>query len=495
MASATAEKARTVKPPKVKDQPLFIGGKWLDSVSGKTFTTVNPATGETICQVAEGDKADVDLAVKAARNAFESGSWPKMNASERGRLMNRLADLIEQHIDELAVLESLDNGKPLRDARHIDLPMTIKCYRYYAGWADKIHGKTIPVEGNFFCYTRHEPLGVVGQIIPWNFPLLMQAWKWGPALATGCTTVLKPAEQTPLTALRVAQLAQEAGYPDGVINVIPGYGPTAGAAISGHKDIDKVAFTGEYLTGQLIMEAAAKSNLKRVSLELGGKSPNVIFADADLDAAIEGAYFGLFFNQGQCCCAGSRLFVEEKVYDQVTEKLVKRAKTQKVGDPFDQTTTQGPQVSQEQCDRVMRYIDAGKKEGAKLLTGGKRHGDKGYFIEPTVFSDVKDDMTIAKEEIFGPVMNVLKFKDVNEVIQRGNQTFYGLAAGVWTRDISKAHRIANGLRAGTVWINCYDVFDAAAPFGGFKMSGFGRELGEYALELYTEVKTVYVNLG
>src|SRR5919198_846893 len=375
MATATPTKPRTVKPPKVKDQPMFIGGKWVDSVSGKTFPTTNPATGQVICQVAEGDKADIDLAVKAARNAFEEGPWPKMSASERGRLLNKLADSIEQHQEELAALESLDNGKPYADSLNADLPLTVKCYRYYAGWADKNHGKTIPVEGDYFCYTRHEPVGVVGQIIPWNFPLLMQAWKWGPSLATGCTIVLKPAEQTPLTALRVAQLAQEAGIPDGVINVVPGFGPTAGAALSGHMDVDKVAFTGEHTTGQIIMEAAARSNLKRVSLELGGKSPNVVFADADLDAAVEGAYFGLFFNQGQCCCAGSRLFVEEKVHDKLVDRVVKKAKGRKVGDPFDPATEQGPQVSQEQFDRVMGFIDAGKKEGAKLLCGGSRVGD------------------------------------------------------------------------------------------------------------------------
>ncbi len=495
MATAAApQQARKPAPPKVKDQPMLIGGKWVDSQSGKTFETVNPATGEVVCRVAEGDKADVDLAVKAARKAFESGPWPKMNASDRGRLLNKLADAIEANIDELAALESLDNGKPYAIARAADLPLTVKCYRYYAGWADKIHGKTIPVEGNYFCYTRHEPVGVAGQIIPWNFPLLMQAWKWGPALAAGNCIVLKPAEQTPLTALYVARLAQEVGFPDGVVNVVPGYGPTAGAALSGHMDVDKVAFTGEGSTGKIVMTAAAQSNLKRVSLELGGKSPNIVFADADLDAATEGAYFGLFFNQGQCCCAGSRLFVEEKVHDQLVDRLLERAKQQRLGDPFDPATTQGPQVSQEQMDRILGYIEHGTKEGAKCVTGGKRFGQKGYFVEPTLFTDVKDDMKIAKEEIFGPVMQVMKFKDVNEVIERGNRTTYGLAAAVWTKDIAKAHRIANSLRAGTVWVNCYDVFDAAAPFGGYKQSGIGWELGEYALELYTEVKTVTVAL-
>lgn len=495
MATATApQQAKKPAPPKVKDQPMLIGGKWVDAQSGKTFETVNPATGEVVCRVAEGDKADIDLAVKAARKAFESGPWPKMNASDRGRLLNKLADAIEANVDELAALESLDNGKPYSIARAADLPLTVKAYRYYAGWADKIHGKTIPIEGNYFCYTRLEPVGVVGQIIPWNFPLLMQAWKWGPALAAGNCIVLKPAEQTPLTALYVARLAQEVGFPDGVINVVPGYGPTAGAALTGHMDVDKVAFTGEGSTGKIVMTAAAQSNLKRVSLELGGKSPNIVFADADLDAATEGAYFALFFNQGQCCCAGSRLFVEEKVHDKLVDRLLEKAKQQKLGDPFDPATTQGPQVSQEQMDRILSYIEHGNKEGAQCLTGGKRFGEKGYFVEPTLFTNVKDDMKIAKEEIFGPVMNVLKFKDVDEVIERGNRTNYGLAAAVWTKDVTKAHRLAKELRAGTVWVNCYDVFDAAAPFGGFKQSGIGRELGEYALELYTEVKTVTVAL-
>ena len=495
MTTLTTAKQRTIQAPPVSNRKMLIGGKWVDSVSGKTFATLNPATGEVICQVAEGDKADIDLAVKAARKAFESGPWPKMNASERGRLLNKLADAIESHLEELAALETLDNGKPIRDSLYGDLPTTIKVYRYYAGWADKNHGKTIPVDGPYFCYTRHEPVGVVGQIIPWNFPLLMQAWKWAPALAMGCTTVLKPAEQTPLTALRVAELAMEVGFPEGVINVVPGYGPTAGAALTSHMDVDKVAFTGEGSTGQIIMEAAARSNLKRVSLELGGKSPNIIFADADLDTAIEGAYNGLFFNQGQCCCAGSRIFVEEKIHQAFVERITQKAKARKLGDPFDLETEQGAQISQEQLDRILGYIQSGQSQGAKLLTGGKRWGERGYFVEPTVFTDVTDEMRIAQEEIFGPVMCILPFKDIDEVVERGNRTFYGLAAAVWTRDVTKAHEVAHRLRAGTVWINCYNVVDTAAPFGGYKMSGIGRELGEYALQLYSEVKTVFVHMG
>ena len=491
MATATS----AVKPSvMVRAKKLLINNEWVDSVSGKTFATINPATAEEICQVAEADSADVDKAVHAARVAFETGPWRQATASQRGLLLHRLADLIEKHADELAQLEALDNGKPYSVARAADLPPVIACFRYYAGWADKIQGKTIPINGNYFCYTRHEPVGVVGQIIPWNFPLLMQAWKLGPALASGCTVVMKPAEQTPLSALRVGELLVEAGFPPGVVNLLPGYGPTAGAAIANHMDVDKVAFTGSTEIGRLIMQAAATSNLKRVTLELGGKSPNIVFADADMDQAIEGSHQALFFNQGQCCCAGSRLFVEEKCYDEFVEKSVARAKRRTVGDPFDKKTEQGPQVDSDQFNKVMGYIDAGKKDNAKLLAGGNRVGDKGYFIEPTIFGDVQDNMKIAQEEIFGPVMSILRFKDLDEVVDRANKTLYGLAAAVWTRDISKAHAIANSVRAGTVWVNCFDVFDAAAPFGGYKQSGIGRELGEYALHNYTEVKTVTVKL-
>ena len=490
MSIATLEREPLHKPSvEVRQTKMLIDGKWMDSASGKTFDTINPTTGEPITRVAEGDKEDVNRAVAAARRAFEGGPWKKMSARERGRLLYKLADLMEQHIDELAALETLDNGKPISDSRNIDLPLVIECYRYYAGWADKIEGRTIPVSGPYFTYTRHEPVGVVGQIIPWNFPLLMQAWKWAPALAAGCTVVLKPAEQTPLSALRVGELAMEAGFPPGVVNIVPGFGE-AGAAISEHMDVDKVAFTGSTEVGKLVMQAAGRSNLKRVTLELGGKSPNIVLSDADLDAAVEGSFFGLFFNQGQCCCAGSRLFVQSEIYDEFVERVLARTARQKLGDPFDPATTQGPQVSEEQFDKVLGYIRSGRDTGAKLLAGGNRWGERGYFIEPTIFGDVKDDMKIAQEEIFGPVLSIMRFDDVEEAIARGNRTAYGLAAAVWTRDGAKAHRIAAGLKAGTVWINCFDVFDTAAPFGGFKQSGMGRELGEYALSNYTEVKTV-----
>jgi aldehyde dehydrogenase (NAD+) len=473
---------------------ILINNHWMESASGKTFRTINPSTGEEICQIAEADAADVDKAVRAAREAFERGPWRKLQASERGRLLNRLADLIEANAHELARLESLDNGKPVSVAKAVDVAATVGCYRYFAGWADKVHGKTIPIDGDFFCYTRHEPVGVVGQIIPWNFPMLMQAWKLAPALATGNTVIMKPAEQTPLTALRIGELIVEAGFPEGVVNLLPGYGPTAGAAIANHMDVDKVAFTGSTEVGHLIMEAAGKSNLKRVTLELGGKSPNIIFADTDLDEAVEGAHFGLFFNHGQCCCAGSRVFVEQKIYDQFVEKSSARARNRTVGDPFDPNTEQGPQVDEAQFDKVMEYIESGRHEGAKLVCGGERVGDRGYFIQPTVFADVDDHMKIAQEEIFGPVMSIIPFRSVDEVVERANRTTYGLAAAVWTRDIQKAHAIANNVRAGTVWVNCYNVLDTRAPFGGFKRSGIGRELGEYGLQQYTEVKTVTVKL-
>jgi aldehyde dehydrogenase (NAD+) len=493
MATATAEKTRGVKPPVVKDQPLFIGGKFVDSVSGKTFAAINPATGATICQVAEADKADVDLAVKAARKALESGPWAKMDAADRGRLMYKLSDLVEREAPQLAALESLNSGKTISDAKG-DLEGVVNTLRYYAGWADKIEGRTVPVRGNFLSYTLRQPVGVVGQIIPWNFPLLMLAWKWGPALACGNTIVMKLAEQTPITGMRMAELALDAGFPAGVINVLNGYGETAGAAMVVHPDIDKIAFTGHVETAKVIQRAAADT-LKRVTFELGGKSPNVIFADANMDDAVAGAFHAIYFHGGQCCTAGSRLFVEDKIHKEFVDRLAAKAKTRKLGDPLDPTTEQGPQVSQEQMDKILGYVDLGQKQGAKLLTGGRRFTDKGYFVEPTIFDNVKDDMAIAKDEIFGPVVSVLPFKGIDEVIDRANKTYYGLAAAVWTKDIDKAHRFAKEVKAGTVWVNCYHVVDTTTPFGGFKMSGLGRENGEAVLEHYTEVKTVTVKLN
>jgi len=491
MATAT-EPRRKVAGHKFQTR-MLIDGQWRDALSGKTFATVNPATEEVIAEVAEGDKADIDLAVQAARRAFDSGPWRKMDARDRGRLLTRLADLIERDIDELAELETLDNGKPIRESRHADLPLVVDCLRYYGGWADKIHGQTIPIRGNYFCYTRREPVGVAGQIIPWNFPMLMVAWKWGPALAAGCTVVLKPAEQTPLTALRMGELALEAGFPPGVVNIVPGFGETAGDALVKHPGVDKIAFTGEGTTAKIILKNACET-MKRTTMELGGKSPNIVFADADLDAAIEGSILALYLNQGQCCCAGSRLFVQEAVYDQFVERLGAKVADRKLGDPFDPATEMGPQIDRAQYDKIQSYIAKGREQGARCITGGDRHGDKGFFVKPTVFADVTDHMDIAREEIFGPVLSVIKFKDTEEVIARANSTDFGLAAAVWTRDIGKAHAIAERVRAGTVWVNCYDVFDAAAPFGGFKRSGIGRELGEKALDNYTELKTVTIAL-
>jgi len=484
-----------IRNPEIKCKQIFINNEFVDAVSGKKFPVINPATEEVICEVAEGDKADVDKAVSAAKDAFEIGSkWRHLDASRRGRLLNKLADLFERDQVYIASLESLDNGKAFNFAMY-DVSSAINVLRYYAGWSDKVVGQTIPSDGSYFTYTRHEPVGVCGGIIPWNFPIAMFTWKIAPALACGNTVVIKPAEQTPLTALYAALLIKEAGFPPGVVNIVPGYGPTAGAAISEHHDIDKVAFTGSTEVGRIIMAAAAKSNLKKVSLELGGKSPLVILPDADLNEAARIAIHGVYFNSGQCCCAASRTYVHEDIHDQFVAKCKEIATKRVVGDPFELTTENGPQIDKEQFDKILGYIESGKSQGATLECGGTRVGKSGYFIQPTIFTNVTEDMKIAQEEIFGPVQSIIKFKDINDAIAKANKTSYGLAAGVMTKDISTALTVAHSFRAGTVWINTFmEGGGAHCPFGGFKQSGIGRELGEYALHEYMEVKSVIVKV-
>ncbi|PHD77703.1 betaine-aldehyde dehydrogenase [Bacillus sp. AFS043905] len=473
---------------------LLINGELVEAASGKTFETLDPSNGKVLAVVSEAGPEDVDKAVKAARMAFDKGPWKKMSASERSRLIYKLADLMEEHKEALAQLDTLDNGKPIGETTNADVPLAIDHFRYYAGWTTKIVGQTIPVAGNYFNYTRHEAVGVVGQIIPWNFPLLMAAWKLGAALATGCTIVLKPAEQTPLSALYLGQLALEAGFPPGVLNVIPGFGETAGSPLVDHPDVDKIAFTGSTSVGKMIMRQAS-GTVKKISLELGGKSPNIILPDADMSKAIPGALMGIMFNQGQVCCAGSRLYIQKKSYDNVVADLVSHAKNIKQGAGLDPSTQIGPLVSSEQMERVGGYIEKGKSEGAEVVTGGNYGQGEGYFVTPTIFAGVEDEMTIAKEEIFGPVVAAMPFDDLDDVINRANNSEYGLAAGLWTQDVKKAHYVANELKAGTVWVNCYNAFDAASPFGGYKQSGIGREMGSYALENYTEVKSVWINLN
>lgn len=477
---------------------LFIGGKWVDAESGKTFESINPATGETHAIVAEAGTADVDKAVAAARKAFESGPWPKMSAHKRGKLLQKVADLIAAKAAELARIETTDNGKPIRESTYIDVPGAVEHWEYFAGMATKIQGSTIPTSNNFLTYTLREPVGVCAGIIPWNFPLLMASWKLAPALAAGNTCVLKPAEITSCSALELGKIVQEAGIPDGVVNIVSGKGSVAGAALSAHMGVDKVAFTGSTEVGKQIAESAARSNLKKVSLELGGKAPNVVFADADIDQAVAGSLFAIYFNQGQVCTAGSRLLVHEAIHDSFMEKFVSRAKALRIGDPMDKTTHVGPQVSAAQLKTIRSYVEIGSAEGAVLASGGKQPegvNQNGYYIEPTVFDRVGNGMRIAQEEIFGPVVSVIAFQDEDDLIAKANQTIYGLSAGIWTRDVRRAHRFAKAVKAGVVWVNTFNVFSSAAPFGGVKQSGYGREMGYDAIDLYTQTKTVWVDLS
>jgi phenylacetaldehyde dehydrogenase len=480
------------------DHRMLIDGKLVHAASGKTLSVYNPATGEVMAQVPEADAVDVDRAVRAARRAFDEGPWGqfsanRISASQRGRMLNKLADLLEQHLEEFAELESMDNGKPLAVARVADVPLAVDLFRYMAGWATKIMGNTFPISfpGDYLTYTLREPIGVVGQIIPWNFPLLMAAWKLGPALAAGNTVVLKLAEQTPLSGLRLAELFMEAGFPDGVVNILTGYGEGAGAPLAAHDLVDKIAFTGSTEVGKLIVKAAT-GNLKKVTLELGGKSPAIVFPDADLDKAIAGTASAIFFNHGQCCCAGSRLMVHEKVYDQVVEGVSGIASKIRVGNGLDPQTEMGPLVSEEQYQRVTGYIDSGLKEGAKATAGGGKGADKGYFVQPTVLTRTTPEMKVVREEIFGPVVCAQPFNDadLDRIAREANNTEFGLAASIWTSNISIANKMAKRIKSGTVWINCHNVFDAALPFGGYKQSGWGREMGAEVLNNYTEVKAV-----
>ncbi|XP_074584177.1 aldehyde dehydrogenase family 2 member C4-like [Curcuma longa] len=482
------------KMPEIKFTKLFINGSFVDAVSGKTFATTDPRTGVVITMVAEGDKEDVDLAVKAAREAFDHGQWPRMSGFQRGQIMIKFADLISQHIEELATLDSLEVGKLFSHNKLIDVPSASRMLRYFAGAADKIHGETLKMGGPFHGYTLKEPIGVVGHIIPWNFPTGMFFFKVSPALAAGCTMVVKPAEQSSLSALYYAFLAKQAGVPDGVLNVVSGFGPTAGAAIASHMDINQVSFTGSTEVGRLIMEAAARSNLKPVSLELGGKSPLIIFDDADINMAVKLAQRAVFFNKGEVCVAASRIYVQEGIYDDFVKKAAETVGDWIVGDPFDPHVHQGPQVDKEQFEKVLRYIEHGKREGATIVAGGKPCGENGYYIEPTIFVDVKEDMLIAKEEIFGPVMSLMKFKTMEEAIEKANNTRYGLAAGVVTKNLDIANRMARSIHAGSIWINCYFAFDNDCPFGGFKMSGFGKDLGMHSIDKYLRVKSVVTPL-